>query len=76
MEKIGYFCVGRPVLDSGHWTGQRDSGTVDRRAVQYGIRDSGQWTVDSGQAILYWTDAARGRWTVDGTEWTEVLSLL
>lgn len=51
-------------------------------------RGSGQWTEglsnsgqrDTGRAILYWTDAARdsghGGWTVDGTEWTEVLSLL
>ena len=43
------------------------------------------WTLDgtardSGRAVLYWTEAARdsghGVWTVDGTEWTEVLSLL
>lgn len=51
---------------TGHWTGQ------------FGAVDSGQR--DTGRAILYWTDTARdsghGGWTVDGTEWTEVLSLL
>ena len=62
-------------VDTGQWTldgTARDSG----RAVLY-------WTEaarDSGRAVLYWTEAARdsghGVWTVDGTEWTEVLSLL
>jgi len=66
-----YFYVGHPVLDSGQWTVDSGQWTVD----------SGQWTVDSGQrdtgrAILYWTGAVRDSWTVDGTEWTEALSLL
>ena len=39
-----------------YWTvdgtaGQRDSGTAGQR--------------DTGRAILYWTEAARGRWTMD-----------
>lgn len=45
-------------------------------AILYWTADSGQRTVDSGQAILYWTGATRDSWTVDGTEWTEALSLL
>lgn len=56
-----------------YWTA--DSWTVDSE------RDSGQWTVDSGQTdcpILDngTLDSGHGGWTVDGTEWTEALSLL
>ena len=70
---------GRWTVDSGQWTGQRDSGTVDSGqkdcpVVGNGTLDGpsctgqtqpgadGQWTLD--------------KWTVDGTEWTELLSLL
>lgn len=70
MEKSGIF-VGHPVLDSG----QRDSsGPPDSGQWTEGLSSMGQW--DTGRAILYWTEAARDSWTVDGTEWTEVLSLL
>ena len=60
VEKSGIF-IGRPVLDSGHWTGQL--GTVD----------SGQWTVDSGQWTVDGTTGqlgAAGQWTVDSGQWT------
>ena len=86
MEKSGIF-VGHPVLDTGRDTGRdngtaRDSGQMDCPVVDNGTLDGlssmGQW--DTGRAILYWTEAARDSghrgWTVDGTEWTEVLSLL
>lgn len=77
MEKSGIF-VGRPVLDSwtaGHWT--VDSGTagqLDSGQRTEGLSNTGQR--DTGRAILYWTGAVRDSWTVDGTEWTEALSLL
>ena len=82
MEKYSIFV--RAVSCTGQWTvdgtaGQRDSGTVGQWTE--GLSSSGQR--DNGRAILYWTEAARGRWTVDsgqwtvdGTEWTEALSLL
>ena len=72
-------------VDSGQWTadsGQRTADSGQRTA------DSGQRTEvlsrtgqrDTEWAILYWTETARdsghGGWTMDGTEWTEVLSLL
>lgn len=61
---------------TGHWTGQL--GAVDSGQWTEGLSNSGQR--DTGRAILYWTDTARdsghGGWTADGTEWTEVLSLL
>ena len=76
VEKCCIF-VGRPVLDSGRdssgrWTvdSGRDNGTA-RDAGQWTV-DSGQWTVDSGQwTVDKWTSGQ-----VDGTEWTEALSLL
>ena len=58
---------------SGQWT-------VDRRTVQYGTM--GHWTghpvLDNGtldglSCTGQWT---LDKWTVDGTEWTEALSLL
>ena len=58
MEKSGIF-VGRPILDSGHWTGQLgtvDSGQMDCPVVGNGTLDGPSCT---GQG------AARGRWTVD-----------
>ena len=78
MEKSGIF-VGHPVLDTGRDTGRdngtaRDSGQMDCPVVDNGTLDglsctgqrrlgaAGQWTLD--------------KWTVDGTEWTEALSLL
>lgn len=67
VKKSGIF-VGRPVLDTGQWTA-RDAGQWTE-----GLSSSGQW--DTGRAVLYWTEAARDSWTVDGTEWTELLSLL
>lgn len=48
-------------VDSGQWTGQL--GTLDSGQWTEGLSSSGQR--DAGRAILYWTDAARGRWTVD-----------
>ena len=52
-----------------YWTvdgtaGQRDSGTLDGPSCtgQKRLGAAGQWTLD--------------KWTVDGTEWTELLSLL
>ena len=63
--------------DAGQWTVDSGQWTVDRRTVQYGAM--GHWT---GHPVLdrggsgQWTEAARDSWTVDGTEWTEALSLL
>ena len=70
-----YWTVDTGRDSSGRWT---VDGTVDRTARDSGrdsgtARDSGQWTdglssmgqLNTGRAILYWTDAARGRWTVD-----------
>ena len=80
MEKSGIF-VGRPVLDSGQ-LGTLDSGRDAGQWTGRWTADSGQRTadsetaLDSGRAILYWTGAVRDSWTVDGTEWTEALSLL
>ena len=77
-------CTGQWTVDSGQWTvdSGRDSGTAGQRdSGTEGLSSSGQR--DNGRAILYWTEAARGRWTVDsgqwtvdGTEWTDALSLL
>ena len=77
-------CVLYWTVDSGRdsgTAGQRDSGTAGQRDNGRDSGTAGQR--DSGRAILYWTEAARGRWTVDsgqwtvdGTEWTEALSLL
>ena len=52
VEKSGIFAV-HPGLDTGHWTGQRDSGTAGQRD------SSGQWTVDR-RTVLY---GIMGHWT-------------
>lgn len=68
-----------------YWTVDTGRDSSGRWTVDGIARDSsGQWTdglsssgqLDIGRAILYWTEAARDSWTVDGTEWTEALSLL
>ena len=70
-RKIAYFSVWKnriflyglcPVLDSGQ-LGTLDSGQRDAGQWTDGLSSMGQW--DTGRAVLYWTDAARGRWTVD-----------
>lgn len=60
VEKSGIF-VGRPVLDSGQRTA--DSGQTGCPVVDNGTLGGSSCT-------------GHGGWTVDGTEWTEVLSLL
>ena len=87
-----YWTVDGTVDGTAGQLGTAGQWTVDRRTVQYGtmgqLGTTGQWTEglssmgqrDTGRAILYWIEAARdsghGGWTVDGTEWTELLSLL
>lgn len=82
--KITYFSVWKNqgfllavlywTVDSERDSGQRDTGQLDSGQRTDGLSNTGQR--DTGRAILYWTGAVRDSWTVDGTEWTEVLSLL
>lgn len=78
MLKIAYFSVWKNAVFSSV------ENRVFLLAVRYWTlngtaRDAGQWTEglsssgqrDTERAILYWTEAARDSWTVDGTEWTE-----
>ena len=84
MWKIAYFSVGKNrvfLLAVLYWTVDSGRDSSGRWTADSGLSSSGQR--DTGRAILYWTEAARDsgqwtldKWTVDGTEWTEVLSLL
>ena len=70
--QLGTVDSGQWTVDSGQWTvdsGQKDcpvwdNGTLDGLSCtgQTQPGAAGQWTLD--------------KWTVDGTEWTEALSLL
>ena len=63
---------GQWTVDSGQWTvdsGQTDCPVVDNGTL-YGSSCTGQ--TQPGAAGQWTLD----KWTVDGTEWTEVLSLL